>query len=285
MEGRTYSAVRGWRGRVWGIAALMVVILSCLVAGSAGASNRLTIEGERMALATDTGKVFQSSSASNDEALLLDNGVASRRFTGSGPAAVDTTSGYEFGLIGNDGTHLQQERDAGIQTKVLRLSWREYYPAEGTKNTAYIQRKKDEIRNLRAAGFKIILAPGYHDTPTWLHQNYADSYYVNQYGERYTGDGFSGGFPVDSGDANLVFNKLLRGLVASYMKDIFSEFGTDFWAVRLGGGRYGELTYPPAGLYRVGELLLYTNRGIGMLPPRVRFLCRPEITAFTLYPQ
>lgn len=41
----------------------------------------------------------------------------------------------------------------------------------------------------------------------------------------------------------------------------------------------------PMGLYRVGEMLLYTNRGIGMLPPRIRFLCRPEITAFTLYPR
>jgi len=30
-------------------------------------------------------------------------------------------------------------------------------------------------------------------------------------------------------------------------------------------------------------MMLYTNRGIGMLPPRVRFLCRPEIIAFTLY--
>lgn len=41
----------------------------------------------------------------------------------------------------------------------------------------------------------------------------------------------------------------------------------------------------PMGLYRIGEMLLYTNRGIGMLPPRVRILCRPEITAFTLYPR
>lgn len=40
----------------------------------------------------------------------------------------------------------------------------------------------------------------------------------------------------------------------------------------------------PMGLYRVGEMLLYTNRGIGMLPPRIRILCRPEITAFNLYP-
>jgi len=38
----------------------------------------------------------------------------------------------------------------------------------------------------------------------------------------------------------------------------------------------------PVGLYRVKEMFLYTNRGIGMIPPRVRFNCRPEITVFTL---
>lgn len=38
----------------------------------------------------------------------------------------------------------------------------------------------------------------------------------------------------------------------------------------------------PAGLYRIGEMLLYTNRGVGMTSPFVRFNCRPEITVFTL---
>lgn len=38
----------------------------------------------------------------------------------------------------------------------------------------------------------------------------------------------------------------------------------------------------PAGLYQVGEMLLYTNRGVGMTSPFVRFNCRPEITVFTL---
>ena len=37
----------------------------------------------------------------------------------------------------------------------------------------------------------------------------------------------------------------------------------------------------PAGLYRVGEMFLYTNRGLGA-HPRFRFNCRPEITVFTL---
>ena len=40
-----------------------------------------------------------------------------------------------------------------------------------------------------------------------------------------------------------------------------------------------------AGLYRLGEMALYVNRGLGMeggAAPRVRFLCRPEITVFDL---
>lgn len=40
----------------------------------------------------------------------------------------------------------------------------------------------------------------------------------------------------------------------------------------------------PMGLYRVGGMLLYTNRGVGMLRPRVRLNCRPEITVYTLEP-
>jgi uncharacterized protein len=38
----------------------------------------------------------------------------------------------------------------------------------------------------------------------------------------------------------------------------------------------------PIGLNRVRELLVYTNRGLGMTTPPVRFNCRPEITLLTL---
>lgn len=151
-----------------------------------------------------------------------------------------------FALISNDGTHLQEERAAGVEAKVVELSWRQYYPSEGKIDTAYVRSKKAEMEELRKAGFDIILSLGYHDTPPWLHENYRNTYYVSQFGEGWTGDTFDDGHPVDNGDANLVFNHRLRGLVASYMKDVFREFGSDFYAVRLGGGRYGELTYPPA---------------------------------------
>ena len=51
---------------------------------------------------------------------------------------------------------------------------------------------------------------------------------------------------------------------------------------------YGPLVLPylgqkyPSGLYQVGEMLQYTNRGVGMINPPVRFNCPPEITVFTL---
>ncbi len=38
----------------------------------------------------------------------------------------------------------------------------------------------------------------------------------------------------------------------------------------------------PLGRYQVGTMIQYTNRGVGMIQPRVRFNCRPEITVFTL---
>jgi uncharacterized protein len=59
------------------------------------------------------------------------------------------------------------------------------------------------------------------------------------------------------------------------------------------GGQIGvpllrRLILPPfsqryiRGLYEVGGMILYTNRGLGFVHLRLRFLCRPEITVFTL---
>jgi hypothetical protein len=52
---------------------------------------------------------------------------------------------------------------------------------------------------------------------------------------------------------------------------------------------WGEMLTPPLGqkypmgLYRIGALQLYTNRGIGMVSPAMRFNCPPEVTLFTLH--
>ena len=38
----------------------------------------------------------------------------------------------------------------------------------------------------------------------------------------------------------------------------------------------------PRGLYSVGGMRLYVNRGVGLIAPAVRFNCRPEVAALTL---
>lgn len=44
---------------------------------------------------------------------------------------------------------------------------------------------------------------------------------------------------------------------------------------------YGEIYID--GLYNVKNMIQYTNRGVGMAYPYIRFNCRPEITIFTLH--
>lgn len=147
---------------------------------------------------------------------------------------------YRFGLIGNDRLNLDTERAAGIELRLFSMSWRKYQPDRGTIDAAYVQRKRAELAELRAAGYDVILSLGIHDAPGWIHSQYPNSRYRNQYGAAYVGEA------MDSGDLNLVFNSDLRALADRYIARIFDDFGSDFWAVRLGGGRYGELTYPPA---------------------------------------
>jgi predicted MPP superfamily phosphohydrolase len=73
--------------------------------------------------------------------------------------------------------------------------------------------------------------------------------------------------------------------------------GTGRFDLQLSGHSHGGQVVPPflgplrlppygrkyhTGLYQVGTMLQYTNRGVGMVSPPVRFNCRPEITLFTL---
>lgn len=164
--------------------------------------------------------------------------------------------------------NLSAERAAGINAKVVRLSWRDYMSGDGLTNTTYVASKQMEFAQLRDAGFSLILDVGLQNTPRWLHQSYPNSYYVDQFGETYTGDPSQ----PDQGDANLVFNPVIRNLAADYLRRIFADFGTSFAAVRLGGGNRGELTYPPATNGANGNLYwaFDANARIGLPTPNWR---------------
>lgn len=58
------------------------------------------------------------------------------------------------------------------------------------------------------------------------------------------------------------------------------EFERKMWTPRRALPNLGRL-YPP-GLLKIGDHMLYTNRGLGFTGPSIRINCRPEITVFTL---
>jgi hypothetical protein len=155
----------------------------------------------------------------------------------SAPSPSDAS--VRWALIGNDGTHLDPERAAGLTTKVFELSWSAYEPVEGAYSATYVDAKRREAASLRAAGFTLILSFGVQYAPSWLMAK-PDARYVDQHGTAY--DDTSPG----SGRANYVWNDALRALQARYVAQVFADLGTDWAAVRIGGGRYGELGYPAA---------------------------------------
>jgi len=82
-----------------------------------------------------------------------------------------------------------------------------------------------------------------------------------------------------------------------------NSFVTDFFDLYLCGHTHGGQVRLPLwgalitlsrtgkkfeqGLYRIGGMHLYVNRGLGMTPvaPRMRFLCRPEVTLIRISPR
>lgn len=155
------------------------------------------------------------------------------------PLPTPAAASVRWALIGNDGTRLDAERAAGLTTKVFELSWSAYEPADGAWSTAYVDAKRGEAASLRAAGFTLILSFGVQYAPSWVMAR-PDARYVDQNGLAYD-DATPG-----SGRANFVWNDALRALQARYVARVFADLGTDWAAVRIGGGRYGELGYPVA---------------------------------------
>lgn len=166
--------------------------------------------------------------------------VAAINAIGVGPksnAVSVTPSNLIWGLIGNDGTKLTAERNAGINTKLFELSWSSYETADNTYNSSYISTKQSELTALRNAGFNVILSMGVQTAPTWVF-SLPNALYVNQYGENYTETAHG------HGRANAIWNPTIRTKMGEYIAKVLTDFGTDFYAIRVGGSRYGELGYP-----------------------------------------
>lgn len=153
---------------------------------------------------------------------------------GGGPVlAANTTP--RLGIIGNySDTELEQLRSiAGAGELLVELEWRRAEPTRGVWDLDYLAEVADRIDVLRRAGWRIALNAGVHEAPGWL-LALPGARYVDQHGQAYT----------DSDEPNLLFGTHLRYMAVRYLTKVFDQLGTDFTIVRVGGGHWGELTYP-----------------------------------------
>ena len=143
-----------------------------------------------------------------------------------------------IGTLECDPARIEATNDAGARGVVLSVSWNRSEPQEGKFDGAYFQSLKDQVQAFRAGGKLIAVDLGVQYPPDWLF-SLPTSHFLNQYGQSFDpaqGQGECG--------VNLVFSKLMREKFETYIQHLFGELGNNFYAVRLGGGRYGELGYP-----------------------------------------
>lgn len=146
---------------------------------------------------------------------------------------------FAFGALQSDPARASQMHAAGVTIATIEVGWDRCEPRQGVWNRAYFAETKAKMQKLRAAKQEIVLDLGVQYPPAWVFDlPYAR--FVNQYDATY--DSAEAGKNVP----NAVFNQAVRACQAAYMARVFQELGTNFHHVRLGGGWYGELHFPPA---------------------------------------
>jgi len=142
--------------------------------------------------------------------------------------------GLRLGLAGPfPDSSLDAAREIGVSDVLVEVQWRRAEPQQGQLDEEYLRGKAQQVARLRAQGFRVALNTGVQDAPEWLLER-PGARFVNQFGDPYTER------PVP----NLLFGREFRPLAASYLTRLFDRLGTEFSLVRVGGGPYGELSYP-----------------------------------------
>lgn len=144
-----------------------------------------------------------------------------------------------FGALQNDPQRAAEQVRLGIDVAVVGVIWGRLEPRPGVFDYGYVQTIREQLRDLRAAGSRICLDLAMQYPPGWVFE-IPHSRFVNQYGQEYRDESPGRDF------ANGIFNRKVRDAQAGHVRNVFGLFGTDFLAVRMGWGEYGELCYPRA---------------------------------------
>ncbi len=146
---------------------------------------------------------------------------------------------FQLGVLQAKPEQAEALRGAGLSQVVLSVSWDRFQPVPDAIGETYVKELRAQAAAFRRTGLALTLELGVQYPPRWL-LDMADARYRNQFGDEFVDP--SPGMNI----ANSVFNAAVRERQARYMESVFRELGTDWFAVRLGGGWYGELNYPSA---------------------------------------
>jgi hypothetical protein len=142
------------------------------------------------------------------------------------------------GTLESDPAHAAAVSAAGVRAVVVGLGWNRCEPKDGLFDAAYLKSVLDKLDAFRRGGMLIVLDLGVQYPPGWIFRD-DSAHFRNQFGQDFDPAPASGDCGV-----NLVFSEKMREKFSAYVSHVFAALGTDFYAIRLGGGRYGELGYP-----------------------------------------
>lgn len=155
-------------------------------------------------------------------------------------ASHSRATGPWFGVLQASGDYLAEEARAGVTVLALELAWDRYEPERGQFDQGYIAEQRAKLERFCRSGFDVVLAAGLHYAPRWVFALDGDTYYVNQYGDRF--------MPAQREDRvpNAVFNPAVRQAQADYLARVRADLCDCFYAIRVGAGQAGEVLYPSA---------------------------------------
>lgn len=137
----------------------------------------------------------------------------------------------------------KQIADAGLDFLLIPAFWDRLQTADnGELVPGQVETLKDQIDKARAEGLEVLFQVAFHYPPPWA-KTLLDPF-VDQFGNEW-----AGGAGDDIRD--WVWSSTGRVKVAGFIDVLFAALGPAYlskiWAIRLGGGPFGELGFPNPG--------------------------------------
>jgi hypothetical protein len=141
-----------------------------------------------------------------------------------------------YGTLGTKTDTAATEADAGVRMAMLEVYWDRFEPRQNVVSQAYATEVKTALRAYQDAGMSVTLALDMASPPSWVFR-LADSYYINQYGQK-------------AGEPAFVFSNPVREAAAYFMARVADVVPfSNFVAARITSGGNGEMLYPDNGLW------------------------------------